>query len=269
MVTLRATVLDAHGRPVAGLRRENFRVFEDKKEQEIATFSDEAQPLSLGLILDTSGSMAGKLHAARMAILELLDAGQPEDEFFLVTFDDHAQLVSGFTKDRGVVQTTLAQITTKGRTAQMDALYLGLSEMRRARHINRLLVMVTDYGSDNISRFDSREVQTALEESGADFYGILISRLSGESFMFGDLAGPPALRNLIDKTGGRLIAVARLDDLPKLGKQLSVEWRSRYTLGYYPTNIIRDGKWRKIRVRLRDAKTMNVYFKAGYYAPKS
>src|SRR5260370_26426290 len=146
------TVTDPNDRLVTGLEKENFRVFEDGKEQEVVTFSSEDVPISIGLIFDMSGSMSDKIGKARQAAVQFLRTANPRDEFFLVSFGDQAELTSRFTSNVRELQNAIVYTAPRGRTALLDAIYLGLSEMRGARNSKRALLILSD-GGDNHSRY--------------------------------------------------------------------------------------------------------------------
>src|SRR6266849_1644488 len=147
------TVTDPYNRLVTGLEQENFRIFEDSVVQEVVNFSSEDVPISIGVIFDLSGSMANKVDKARLAAVQFFKTANPQDEFFLVSFNDRAQLTSRFTNSVEELQTRLMYTAAHGRTALLDAIYLGLSQMRGAHNAKRALLIISD-GGDNHSRYN-------------------------------------------------------------------------------------------------------------------
>jgi Ca-activated chloride channel family protein len=270
LVLINVTVTDPYNRLVTGLERENFRVFEDKTEQELTHFSSEDVPISIGVIFDLSGSMSNKVDKARLAALQFLKTANPQDEFFLVSFNNHAQLVSRFTTSVEELQSRLMYTAAKGRTALLDGIYRGLSEMRNARNAKRALLILSD-GADNHSRYNENDVKSFVKESDVQLYAIgIYNPLDGRGSTE-EMAGPSLLRDLTELTGGRTFEIENLNDLPDIASKIGMELRNQYVLGYRPSNRDRDGKWRKIKVRLQNTKglpPLNTYNKAGYYAPK-
>src|SRR5689334_16659612 len=146
LVLVQVSVIDPYNRFVTGLEKEHFRVFEDKEAQNIEHFSNEDVPLSAGLIFDASGSMADKMDKARMAVMQFFRSSNPEDEFFLISFNDRPQQLADFTTDGATLQGKLNFAEAKGRTSLLDAIYLGLHEMRKAKHSRKVLLVISDGG---------------------------------------------------------------------------------------------------------------------------
>lgn len=269
LVLVNVTVTDPYNRLVTGLEMENFRIYEDKDEQEVSHFSSEDVPISIGVIFDMSNSMSNKIDKARLAAVQFFKTANPQDEFFLVSFNDRAQLVSRFTSSVEELQTRLMYTATKGRTALLDAIYLGLSQMRGARNTKRALLIISD-GGDNHSRYNESDIKNFVKESDVQLYGVGIYdplgyRRSGEESL-----GPSLLSELTELTGGRTFGVENLNELPDIASKISMELRNQYVVGYRPANKNRDGKWRKIKIKLRPPRglpPLNVYHKTGYYAP--
>jgi Ca-activated chloride channel homolog len=271
MVLVPVSVLDPYDRLVTGLDQSNFRVFEDGVEEEIIHFSSEDVPISIGLIFDMSGSMSDKVDKARMAAVQFMRTANPQDEFFLVNFSSEARLSIPFTSSIDNVQNEMMYQRTKGLTALLDAIYLGLSEMRYAHNSRKALLIISD-GGDNHSRYSENEVRELLRESDTQLYAIGLFEpasvrcdLSPE-----ECEGPVLLQELCDMSGGRLFSVQNLNELPDITSKISMELRNQYMLGYKPSNRRRDGRWRKIKVRLdppRGLPPLSVYARYGYYAP--
>src|SRR5438876_164295 len=165
------TVTDPYNRLVTGLDPDNFRVYEDNVEQEIVTFSAEDVPISIGVVFDFSGSMSNKVGKAREAALQFFKTANPQDEFFLVSFNERAELTSAFTNSVEDLQSRLMLTSPKGRTALLDAIYLGLSEMRGAHNAKRALLILSD-GGDNHSRYNENEIKRLVKEADTQLYAI-------------------------------------------------------------------------------------------------
>jgi Ca-activated chloride channel homolog len=270
LALVNVTVTDPFQRLVTGLEQDNFRVFEDGIEQEVVHFSGEDVPISIGLIFDMSGSMSNKVDKARLAAYQFIKTANPQDEFFLVEFNDRAQLASHFTNSVEELQSRLMFTGAHGRTALLDAVYLGLSQMRGARNAKRALLILSD-GGDNHSRYNESDIKNFLKESDVQFYAIGIYDSVGlRNRSPEELGGPSLLTELAEMTGGRAFPVENLNDLPDIAAKIGMELRNQYVLGYRPSNHERDGKWRKIKVKLRPPKglpPLNVYAKTGYFAP--
>jgi Ca-activated chloride channel family protein len=169
MALVNVTVTDPYSRLVTGLDRENFKVFEDGVEQEISAFSSEDVPISIGLVFDMSGSMADKVDKARQAAIQFMRTANPRDEFFLVSFNDRAELTSRFTSSIEELESRMMFTVAKGRTALLDAIYLGLSQMRGAKNGKRALLIISD-GGDNHSRYNEADIRNFLKEADCQLY---------------------------------------------------------------------------------------------------
>jgi VWFA-related protein len=270
LVPIPVAVTDAMGRFVTGLEKENFRLTEDRVEQEILTFSSEDAPLSVGVVFDTSGSMGAKLAKSRQAVAAFLKTANPEDEFFLVQFNDRPQLTVSFTAEIEDIQSRLSFVQSKGRTALLDGVYLGMHEMKKARNGRKAILIISD-GGDNSSRYTESEVRNAVREADVQIYAIgIFEPVGGRGRTPEELAGPGLLGEITQQTGGRHFAVDNLAELPDVAAKIGLELRNQYVLGYTPKNHARDGKYRRVQVRL--VKTsglppLKAMFRSGYYAP--
>ena len=270
MALVNVTVTDPYNRLVTGLEKENFRVYEDGIEQEVVAFSSEDVPISIGVIYDSSGSMADKVDKERQAAVQFLKTANPRDEFFLVSFNDEAKLTSRFTSDVEDLQNSMLYTTAKGRTALLDGIYLGLSQMRGARNAKRALLIISD-GGDNHSRYSEADIRNFVKEADCQLYGIGVFDPDDMGRTYEEYYGPTLLSELAEMTGGRLFPVATLNDLPDIATKIGTELRNQYVLGYKPSDTKHNGAWRKIKVKLvppRGLPPLNVYAKTGYYAPK-
>jgi Ca-activated chloride channel family protein len=270
LALVNVTVTDPYNRLVTGLEPENFRIFENNIEQEIVNFSSEDIPISIGVILDHSGSMANKLGKAREAALQFFRTANPEDEFFLVSFNERAELLSPFTNNVEDLQSRMRSTSAKGSTALLDAIYLGLSHMKGARYAKRALLIVSD-GGDNHSRYTEKDIKRLVREADTQLYSIgIFDPFEYRSRTPEELNGPTLLNEMTELTGGRAFTVENLNDLPDIAAKIGMELRNQYILGYRPSHKAHDARWRKIKIKLRAPKglpPLTAYAKTGYYAP--
>ena len=267
LVLVPVTITDPMNRLVTGLDKENFTVFEGKSQQEIKSFSSEDAPVSLGVIFDMSGSMNSKIERAREAVVEFFKTANPQDEFFMITFADKPEEVSDFTSSIEDIQGKLVYTVPKGRTALLDAIYLGVSKMRHAKFPKKAMLIISD-GGDNHSRYTEGEIKSMVKEADVLIYavGIYDHYFPTEE----EKLGPALLSEVTELTGGRAFTIDNPNDLADVATKIGIELRNQYVLGYRPTNPTRDGKWRKIKVKLLPPKglpPLRVYAKTGYYAP--
>jgi len=270
LALVNVTVTDPYSRLVTGLEPDNFRVFEDNIEQEVVNFSSEDVPISIGVILDHSGSMANKLNQAKLAAFQFFKTANPQDEFFLVGFNDRAELLSPFTENVEDLQSRMFSTSAKGSTALLDAIYLGLSQMRGARNAKRALLIISD-GGDNHSRYTNRDIKRLVREADTQLYSIgIFDPFEYRSRTPEELNGPSLLNEITELTGGRAFTVENLNDLPDIAAKIGMELRNQYILGYRPSNKTHDARWRKIKIKLRTPKglpPLTANSKTGYYAP--
>ena len=270
LALVNVTVTDPFNRLVTGLEPDNFRVFEDSIEQEVVTFSAEDVPISIGVIFDFSGSMSNKVGKAREAAVQFFKTANPQDEFFLVSFNERAELTSSFTNSVEDLQSRMMLTAPKGRTALLDAIYLGLSQMRGAHNAKRALLILSD-GGDNHSRYNESDIKRLVKEADTQLYAIgIFDPLGYRNRSPEELSGPSLLSEITEMTGGRVFAVEKLDELPDIATKIGMELRNQYVIGYRPSNKAHDARWRKLKIKLRAPKglpPLSVYSKMGYYAP--
>jgi Ca-activated chloride channel homolog len=266
LVLVPVTVTDPMNRLVTGLDKENFQVFEGKEAQEVRNFSAEDAPVSLGVIFDMSGSMSSKIERAREAVIEFFKTANPQDEFFLIAFADKPEEVSDFTQSVEDLQGKLVFTVPKGRTALLDAIYLGVSKMRQAKYPKKALLIISD-GGDNHSRYTEGEIKNLVKEADVMIYsiGIYDHYFQTEE----ERLGPALLSDISDLSGGRSFTIDNPNDLADVATKIGIELRNQYVLGYRPKNPGHDGKWHKIKVKLLPPKglpPLHVYARTGYYA---
>ena len=268
LTLVNVSVTDPLDRIVTGLEQENFRVFEDNTEQEVVQFMSQDIPVSIGVIFDMSGSMADKIQKSRLAAGQFFRTSNPQDEFFLVNFNDRAQLMSQFTDSVDDIQSRLMFTNAHGLTALLDGIYLGLSEMKGAHNTKKALLIISD-GGDNHSRYSDVDIRKYSQEADVQIYAIGLFEPGGGPTPE-ERGGPELLNKLSEMSGGRMFTVRNLNELPDIATKISMELRNQYVIGYRPSNHNRDGKWRKIKVKLVPPKglpPLTVYSRTGYYAP--
>jgi VWFA-related protein len=270
LVLINVTVTDPLNRFVTGLDREHFRLFEDKVEQSIAHFASEDAPLSIGLVFDASGSMGSKLQKARQAAAQFFKTANPEDEFFLVQFNDRPDLTMSFTTNTDEVQNRLTFTQAKGRTAMLDGVYLALHEMKKARNPRKAILILSD-GGDNSSRYTESEIKNLVREADVQIYAIgIFEPIGSRGRTAEELSGPSLLSEMAEQTGGRHYPVENLNELPDVTAKIGIELRNQYLIGYSPKNQEKDGKYRRVNVKLVQPKGMpplRAFWRLGYYAP--
>ncbi|MBI4905555.1 MAG: VWA domain-containing protein [Acidobacteria bacterium] len=270
LVLINVTVTDPMNRFVTGLDKEFFALTEDNGPQTITQFSSEDAPLSVGLVFDASGSMGSKLHKSRQAASQFFKTANPEDEFFLVQFNDRAELIVPFTHNSEEIQNRLTFTQAKGKTALLDAIYLAIHTMKKARNPRKAILVLSD-GGDNSSRYTESEIRNLVAEADVQVYAMgIFEPVSSRGRTAEELSGPGLLSDIAEKTGGRHFPVENLNELPDVAAKIGVELRNQYVLGYSPTNQNRDGKYRKVRVKVKQPRgfpQLRAFWRTGYYAP--
>jgi Ca-activated chloride channel homolog len=262
-VFVKVSVTDFLNRAIFGLKREDFKIYEEKVEQTITNFGQQETPVSVGILFDVSASMKANdnIKAAKSAIVHFLEAANPEDEFFLITFNHMPTLAMGFTRETADIQGRVSFKAPGGRTALYDAVYLGLEQMKSAKNEKKALILISD-GEDNCSRYSLPELREFARESDVQIYAI------GEE---GDLGyGSTEIREIVNMTGGRAFFSESLNELDYYIRIIHSELRSQYVLGYVPSNKSHNGKWRRIRIKLevpRGLPKLVISAREGYYAP--
>jgi Ca-activated chloride channel family protein len=267
LVLVPVTITDPMNRLVTGLEKENFQLYEGSAQQEIRTFSNEDAPVSLGVIFDSSGSMSSKMDRAKEAVMEFFKTANPQDEFFMITFSDEPEEVSDFTSSVDEIQNKLVFAVPRHRTALLDAIYMGINKMRQAKYAKKALLIISD-GGDNHSRYTENEIKSVVKEADVMIYAIGIYDRYASAIE--ERLGPELLSDISELTGGRAFTIDNPNDLGDVATKIGVELRNQYVLGYRPNKIVRDGKWRKIKVKLLPPKglpPLRVYARTGYYAP--
>jgi Ca-activated chloride channel family protein len=268
LITLTVTVQDVFGRFVSGLNKSAFSIFDEKQQQEIAFFSDDDSPVSVGVIFDVSGSMSGdKIKRARDALSNFVSTSHNSDEYFLIAFNNRAQLLLDKTRDGNAVLNKLTFVQTKNNTALYDACYLGVEKVQRGVHPKRALLLISD-GQDNNSRYTFNELRRLLKESDVVLYavGILSGADAGSSL---GMEGQGILDELASVSGGKAFFPRSNAEMDDIFEQIALELRHQYSIGYKPNNFASDGRWHHIKVKVsppRGLPRLFVRTKDGYFA---
>jgi Ca-activated chloride channel homolog len=268
LVTLQITVTDYYNRFVSGLKKSAFTVFDDDKEQEIEFFSDEDSPVSVGVVFDVSGSMSGdKISKARQALGKFIQTSHPMDEYFLIAFNKRAQLLLDRTRNGEAVLDKLQLVQPKENTALYDAVYLGTERVLRGAHQKRAILLISD-GQDNASRYTFRDVRKMLKESDVTVYAIGI--LSGGDYGSSNgVMGQAYLDELTSVTGGKSFYPTSNAEMDDVFERIAIELRHQYSIGFRPQNFTNDGKWHKLKVKVKPSRGMPKLFvrsREGYFA---
>ena len=268
LVQVPMTVTDPMNRLVTGLEKENFTLFDNNIGQTIRYFSSQDAPLTIGIVFDLSGSMGSKFVRARKALTEFLRTSNPQDEFFVVGFNDRPSVIVDYTSDPDDVEARMVMLKPENRTALIDAVYLGVDHLRQAKYERKALLVISD-GGDNRSRYTEGELRRVVRESDVQIYSIGI--FDSYAPTTEEVLGPELLKDICEMTGGRLFNVGgEVGDLQDIAIRISAELRNQYVIGYTPSEPKHDGNWRKLKVRLvppPGLPQLTVHFRQGYYAP--
>lgn len=267
LVLVPLTVTDPQNRLVTGLERENFQIFDNNIPQTIKSFGTDDAPLSIGIVFDLSGSMESKFIRARKALAEFLRTCNPQDEFFVVGFNDRPAIIVDYTSDVEDVEARMVMLRPEKRTALIDAMYLAVNKLKTAKYDRKALLVISD-GGDNRSRYTGGELERAVRESEVQIYSIGIFDAYAPTEE--EQNGPVLLKEISESTGGRLFSVLDLQDLSDIAQRISEELRNEYVIGYTPTDRRRDAAWRKLKVRVlapQGLPLLTVHNREGYYAP--
>ncbi|MGD0497709.1 MAG: VWA domain-containing protein [Bryobacteraceae bacterium] len=266
LVLVPVVVFDPLNRPVTGLEKKHFRVFDDNVEQTVTSFGMEDEPLAVGLVFDVSGSMGDKLRLSRRAAAEFFHIANPEDEFLLVEFNETPKLVVPLTQDIQTIQNQLMFAQSKGRTALLDAVILAMHELKKSKKNRKALLIISD-GGDNSSRYTESEVKNVVRESDALIYAMGVY---GNASTPEEMSGPALLKQIAEQSGGRHFDAAP-SELPDIAAKIGMELRNRYVLGYTPTDQQRDGRYHQVQVKVvppRGLPPLHASWRRGYYAPE-
>jgi Ca-activated chloride channel homolog len=268
LVVLHTTVLDDRQRFADGLKAENFRIFEDKVEQKLSVFKREDLPVSMGLVIDNSGSMRDKRPKVNEAAITLVQASNPQDEAFVVNFNDdfYLDLDKDFTSSIPELKEALERIDARGSTALYDAIIGSIDHFKKASKDKHVLLVVTD-GEDNSSHYSLERAIRDIQKTDTVIYTIgLLSQESKKSAK----KARRALEDIAKASGGVAYFPENVEDVHNICQQVAHDIRNQYTLAYYPTNSKRDGSFRTVTVEVippRGRGKLVARTRNGYYAP--
>jgi Ca-activated chloride channel homolog len=267
LVTLTLTVTDQYSRYFSGLMKKNFTVTDNGVEQDLTFFSDTDAPVSIGILFDVSGSMSGeKIRRARQALEKFLNTSHPMDEYFLIAFNSKAQLLLDRSRDGEAVLRKLTLVQPKNNTALYDAVYLGVERVTRGTHQKKAVLIISD-GEDNNSRYKFTEVRRICKESDVNIYSIGL--YDGSDANGQGIQGQSFLTELSSVTGGEAFFPQTNVEMDEIFERIALELRHQYSVGYTPKNFTPDGKWRKVKVKVKPPRglpRLTVRSREGYYA---
>ena len=267
LVTLTVTVTETYGRFVTGLGQNAFTITDDKDQQEITFFSDEDAPVSLGVVFDVSGSMGGdKINKAREALSKFIETSHARDEYFLIGFNNRAQLLLDHTRDSNALMQKLTFVQTHGQTALYDAVYLGVNKVTRGAHPKKAILLISD-GQDNSSRYTFSELRRLLKESDVIIYAVGI--VDGHDNSELGYGGRAILEELAGVSGGKAFFPSTSAEMNDTFERIALELRTQYSIGYRPSNFANDGRWHRLKIKVQPPRGFPRLFvrgREGYFA---
>lgn len=269
LVLIPAQVRTREDSPILDLTRKDFRIYEDGAEQKITYFAKDDAPVSIGLLLDSSGSMQKKKKKESEAAAAFFQTANSRDEFFLIEFDNHPKLAVPFTGDTDLLYHEITHTRPFGQTSLFDAIHMALDVMKGAHHDRKALVIISD-GGDNRSRRTFTAIKSDVLEADVQLYAMGILNPEGAASSPEESKGPELLDELAQLTGGRHFPILNLGSLPEVSAKIGELLRDQYLLGYHPTNLSRDGRYREIRLDVAGPVDSGVHvrYRKGYYAPR-
>jgi VWFA-related protein len=275
LVVIHTSITDKNGMFVTGLKKEDFRLFEDNVAQSIQSFSQEDVPISLGIVIDTSGSMRSKIDKVNRAALAFIKASNPDDEEFLIGFNSEVELLEDFTSDIDMISDTLNNTIVTGGTALYDAIYLAVQKAQTGSKPKKAIILITD-GEDKDSYYKLDEIVAKVQESDVQIFSIGFTNAIPEKGLFGRWSksepekAQDALKRISDETGARAFFPKDLSEIDGIVAQVARELRSQYSISYTSSNQARDGTWRRVRISLNlpIASSLHVRYRSGYFSAK-
>jgi Ca-activated chloride channel family protein len=268
LVTFTVTVTDTYGRFVTGLNQNAFTITDDKVPQDITFFSDEDAPVSLGIVFDVSGSMGGdKIQKAREALSKFIETSHARDEYFLIGFNQRAQLLLDHTRDSDALMQKLTFVQTHGQTALYDAVYLGVNKVSHGTHPKKAILLISD-GQDNSSRYTFSELRRQLKESDVIIYAIGINDGGDINSELG-YGGRAILEELAGVSGGKAFFPSTSAEMNDVFERIALELRTQYSIGFRPKNFANDGKWHRLKVKVQPPRGFPRLFvrgREGYFS---
>lgn len=276
LVVMHTSVYDKNGSFVSGLTKDDFKVYEDGIEQKISSFSQEDVPLSLGLLIDLSGSMRSRIDKVNNAALAFIRGSNPEDQVFLIGFNDEVELLQDYTNDIDEITDSLEDTIVSGGTALYDAIYLGVQKAQKGTKPKKAIVVITD-GEDKDSYYSLDEMVAKVQESDVQVFAVGFLSAVPDKGLFGRFSksaaekARDALQRISEETGGKAFFPEDISEIGNIVAEIAYELRNQYSIGFISSNSLRDGSWRRMKIRLeaKDASNLHVRHRRGYYAPKS
>jgi len=275
LVMVFTSVSDKKGRFISGLEKESFLLYEDGALQDITSFSQIDIPITIGIVIDLSGSMEGKIEQVNRAARAFIQASNPNDQIFLVGFNDEVELLRGFTNDVDEITDALENALTMGGTALYDAIYLGVEEANKGDKSKQAVVIITD-GEDKDSVYSLKELIDFVQESDVQIFNIGFIDETPSKSLFGSWfktdaeKARDALERISTESGGKAYFPEEITDIHSIVSEIATELRNQYSIGYFSSNEKRDGSWRRIVVKI-DKNTVvepQIRHRLGYYAPE-
>lgn len=265
LVSVAVTITDRDGRAIAGLHREDFRVFDDKSQQTISFFSEEDTPASVAIVFDTSKSMSGRaIERAREALARFIQTSHPRDEFFLIGFGSRPQLLLAKERDGQAVLDKFTYVHPAGDTALYDAVEMALGELSEGAYHKHAIILISD-GEENNSRTGSGQLHRDLQESGAVVYTVRVGNLP-----LPKSTGGMVMDQIAKVSGGKSFWPDNSERMDEAFEQIALDLRRQYSIGYLPANFVADGRLHKIKVVLNNpgdrSRDVIVRNRQGYYA---
>ena len=269
IVNVTISVTDPYGRFVTGLGKDHFEVFDDKVKQQIAHFTDEDSPVSLGIVYDVSGSMKERINRSVRALRRFIETSHQDDDFFLIAFNDRAKLIQDFTVSGDNVLGHLMFVAPHGSTALYDAAYIAVEKIQQGRHSKKALLIISD-GQDNNSRYTYKELRNRVKEADVQIYAIGITDPASDSLAG---FGRSVLEEITRMTGGRAFFPNAYNEpeLVEICTRIALELRHQYSIGFYPTDIQSEAKWHKVQVKVnppRGLGRLSLTYRDGYQSFK-
>jgi Ca-activated chloride channel homolog len=270
LVVIPVTVTDAQNRFVLGLEKKDFALSEDGVDQKLSQFAGENAPMSVVLLVDTSGSMGAKIDISQRAVAQFLKMMDQHDEACLIEFSDRVKVVEPFSNDASLIESKLSNVEPQGLTALLDAVSVGLQEMRKAKNTRKALIIISD-GGDNNSRYTAAEIKDLVKQADVQVYSMgVFERFPMLLLSAAEVSGPKLLSQLSEQTGGRAFSASNASDLPVIATRIAIELRNQYVLAYVPLNRKKDGTYRHVEVKVKAEPGLSAFkahWRLGYYAP--
>jgi Ca-activated chloride channel homolog len=274
LVVVHTSVYDKNGHFVGGLKKENFKLFEDGVAQNVSFFSQEDVPVSMGITLDISGSMRNKIEMVNRSALAFIKASNPEDEVFLVGFNDEIELLEDYTSDIDLITDALENTIVSGGTALYDAIYLSIQKAQTGKKPKKAVVVVSD-GEDRDSYYKLDELVAKVQELDVQVYTIGIMNPIPEKGLFGRFSksvpekARDALQKISDETGGKAFFPQKVAEMNGIVSEIAHELRNQYSIGFISSNPARDGAFRRVKIVLEGSDpSHHLRYRKGYFAAK-